>query len=243
VTRGLLVVDVQNDFTEGGALACEGGAAIAEEISAFIGTEREHYAVIVASRDWHNPDSDNGGHFAVAPDWVSKYPAVPADAEKVIEARFTSKCSVCGKRDQYIAYLKAGWHALCQSCAHSDGKTDDRIDEGVQRVLTAVGKGNAKAGNVGLAVPDLDEIDGFAYYRVSRSGVAKVIGGSHFNSVQNLPQAKQDAVLADLVRYDLPELARAFGIHFKVCGVCGRTLKDENSRAIGIGSDCLAGLG
>jgi nicotinamidase/pyrazinamidase len=75
VTRGLLVVDVQNDFTEGGTLACEGGAAIAEAISAFIGTEREHYAVIVASRDWHNPDGDNGGHFSDTPDWVNSWPA------------------------------------------------------------------------------------------------------------------------------------------------------------------------
>lgn len=178
----------------------------------------------------------------VAPDWSVKYPAVPADAEKVIEARFASKCSVCGKKDQYIAYLKAGWHALCHSCAHNDGKTDDRIDTGIQQVLTALGKGNAKAGNVGLALADPDELDGFAYYRVSRSGVAKVIGGSHFNSVQNLPQAKQEAVLADLLKHNLPALAQAFGIQFKVCGVCGRTLKDEHSRAIGIGSDCLAGL-
>ena len=73
--RGLLVVDLQIDFTEGGALACEGGAAIAAAISAFIGTEREHYAVIVASRDWHNPDSDNGGHFSDTPDWVNSWPA------------------------------------------------------------------------------------------------------------------------------------------------------------------------
>ena len=178
----------------------------------------------------------------VAPDWSVKYPAVPADSEKVIEARFASKCSVCGKKDQYIAYLKAGWHALCYSCAHSDGKTDDRIDTGIQQVLTALGKGNAKAGNVGLALADPEELDGFAYYRVSRSGVAKVVGGSHFNSVQNLPQAKQEAVLADLLKHNLPALAQAFGIQFKVCGVCGRTLKDEHSRAIGIGSDCLAGL-
>lgn len=214
----------------------EGAESIAKsEISTAIDTLKRLLDSAKADRaTWGLP--------TVAPDWVSKYPAVPADAEKVIEARFASKCSVCGKRDQYIAYLKGGWSALCQSCAHSDGKVDDRIDTGIQQVLTAVGKGNAKAGNVGLAVPDLDEIDGFAYYRVSRSGVAKVVGGSHFNSVQNLPQAKQEAVLADLVRYDLPELARAFGIHFKVCGVCGRTLKDEHSRAIGIGSDCLAGL-
>ena len=178
----------------------------------------------------------------VATDWSVKYPAVPADAEKVIDARFASKCSVCGKKDQYIAYLKGGWNALCQSCAHNDGKVDDRIDTGIQQVLTALGKGNAKAGNVGLALADPDELDGFAYYRVSRSGVAKVIGGSHFNSVQNLPQAKQEAVLADLLKHNLPALAQAFGIQFKVCGVCGRTLKDEHSRAIGIGSDCLAGL-
>lgn len=74
MTTALLIVDVQNDFTEGGALACEGGSAIAREISRYVGEHRGRYSVVVASRDWHNPDGDNGGHFAETPDWVDSWP-------------------------------------------------------------------------------------------------------------------------------------------------------------------------
>ena len=73
--RALLIVDVQNDFTEGGALACVGGAATASAITEFVRSNRDDYAVILASRDWHDVDSDNGGHFAAEPDWVDSWPA------------------------------------------------------------------------------------------------------------------------------------------------------------------------
>ena len=62
--RGLLVVDVQNDFCEGGALGVDGGERVANAISKFVYEHRSDYAVIVASRDWHDADNDNGGHFA-----------------------------------------------------------------------------------------------------------------------------------------------------------------------------------
>lgn len=62
MTRALLVVDVQNDFCEGGSLAVAGGLAVANQISKLMASDHP-YAVIVASRDWHDPDSDNGGHF------------------------------------------------------------------------------------------------------------------------------------------------------------------------------------
>jgi nicotinamidase/pyrazinamidase len=75
VTRALLIVDVQNDFTEGGALACEGGAAIAANISEFLATHADDYGVIVASRDWHDAEGDNGGHFSESPDWVDTWPS------------------------------------------------------------------------------------------------------------------------------------------------------------------------
>ncbi|MFA4842188.1 MAG: isochorismatase family protein, partial [Agrococcus sp.] len=33
------------------------------------------YALVAASRDWHDPDNDNGGHFAAgAPDFVDTWP-------------------------------------------------------------------------------------------------------------------------------------------------------------------------
>lgn len=61
-TRALLVVDVQNDFCEGGSLAVEGGHDVAARVSELVNAEHP-YALVIASRDWHDPESSNGGHF------------------------------------------------------------------------------------------------------------------------------------------------------------------------------------
>lgn len=77
MTTALIVVDVQNDFCEGGALAVPGGAATATAITTFLRTHADRYDVIVATRDWHNPLPDtNDGHFAVGtdPDYVTTWP-------------------------------------------------------------------------------------------------------------------------------------------------------------------------
>jgi len=76
MTRALLVIDVQNDFTEGGALGVDGGAAVAAGITEYLRAHPTRYAAVVASRDWHNGDDDNGGHFAGAaePDFVDTWP-------------------------------------------------------------------------------------------------------------------------------------------------------------------------
>ncbi|GAA2845982.1 nicotinamidase/pyrazinamidase [Leucobacter komagatae] len=79
MTRALLIVDVQNDFTEGGALGVDGGAAVAQGVTGLLRNEREaeQYALVVASRDWHDADNDNGGHFAAAgsdPDFAGTWP-------------------------------------------------------------------------------------------------------------------------------------------------------------------------
>jgi nicotinamidase/pyrazinamidase len=74
MSRALLIVDVQNDFTEGGALAVTGGDAVASAVSAFLEAHAGDYGVIVASRDWHDAEGDNGGHFAAQPDFVDSWP-------------------------------------------------------------------------------------------------------------------------------------------------------------------------
>jgi nicotinamidase/pyrazinamidase len=73
--RALLVIDVQNDFCEGGALAVSGGAAVAGKISKFL--EASQYDLVIASRDWHNPIGNNSGHFADVgsePNYKSTWP-------------------------------------------------------------------------------------------------------------------------------------------------------------------------
>lgn len=75
--RGLLVVDIQNDFCEGGALAVQGGRAVAEGVTRFLVEHARDYEVIIASRDWHDAENDNGGHFAkpgTTPDFVRSWP-------------------------------------------------------------------------------------------------------------------------------------------------------------------------
>ncbi|MFE7510589.1 isochorismatase family protein [Streptomyces sp. NPDC057540] len=73
--RALIVVDVQNDFCEGGSLAVTGGADVAAAITDLVGqTAGSSYRHVVATRDHH---VDPGGHFAPAgeePDYVSSWP-------------------------------------------------------------------------------------------------------------------------------------------------------------------------
>lgn len=65
---------MQNDFTEGGALAVSGGDAVASAVSAYLDAHAEDYEVIIASRDWHDPEGDNGGHFHEEPDYIDSWP-------------------------------------------------------------------------------------------------------------------------------------------------------------------------
>ena len=71
----LIVVDVQNDFCEGGALAVTGGAAVAKAITDYVATTDRDY-LVVTSQDWHNPLPDtNAGHFADGePNWTTTWP-------------------------------------------------------------------------------------------------------------------------------------------------------------------------
>jgi len=67
----LIVVDVQVDFCEGGSLGVDGGAAVARRISRWLSRHRHHYALTVATRDWH---IDPGDHFSDSPDYVNSWP-------------------------------------------------------------------------------------------------------------------------------------------------------------------------
>ncbi|MBV6726919.1 isochorismatase family protein [Nocardioides daeguensis] len=76
-TRALIVVDVQNDFVEGGSLGVPGGREVAGRISDHLAAHAGDYAVVAASRDWHHAGETNGGHFHAPgeqPDFVTTWP-------------------------------------------------------------------------------------------------------------------------------------------------------------------------
>ena len=92
MAKALFIIDVQNDFTEGGALGVDGGAAVAQGIATLLDEHGDDYDYVFASRDWHDGDSDNGGHFSDHPDFVDSWPVhcvagtVGADYHPAIDA-------------------------------------------------------------------------------------------------------------------------------------------------------------
>ena len=77
IKRALVIVDVQNDFVEGGSLGVAGGRDVAAAVSLHLESHADSYAAVIASRDWHDADSTNGGHFhapGAEPDFTSTWP-------------------------------------------------------------------------------------------------------------------------------------------------------------------------
>lgn len=75
--RALIVVDVQNDFCEGGSLAVAGGAQVAHDVAEILhhwsnrDPNAADYSHVVATKDHHiNP----GSHFSDHPDFVESWP-------------------------------------------------------------------------------------------------------------------------------------------------------------------------
>ncbi|HKU04358.1 MAG TPA: isochorismatase family protein [Arthrobacter sp.] len=71
MSRALIIVDVQNDFCEGGSLAVPGGAAVAGAISEYLDAHHTEFDHVVATQDWH---IDPGSHFSDTPDYRDSWP-------------------------------------------------------------------------------------------------------------------------------------------------------------------------
>jgi nicotinamidase/pyrazinamidase len=71
LVRALIIVDVQNDFCEGGSLAVAGGAAVARAVSSLLARGDHGYGYVVATKDYH---IDPGNHFADEPDYAHSWP-------------------------------------------------------------------------------------------------------------------------------------------------------------------------
>ncbi|WP_326503991.1 isochorismatase family protein [Rothia nasimurium] len=71
MSKVLIIVDVQNDFCEGGSLATERGSEVAALISEYVENHHGDYEAIVATQDWH---VDPGTHFSENPDFKDSWP-------------------------------------------------------------------------------------------------------------------------------------------------------------------------
>jgi nicotinamidase/pyrazinamidase len=138
--RALIIVDVQNDFCEGGSLAVRGGADVARRIGDHVNAHVADYDHVVATADWH---IDPGEHFSASPDYVDSWPVhCVADSDG---ADFHPP--LVGAYDNIEAVFRKGEHAAAYS--GFEGRSAD--DEGVALATWLTERDISRVDVVGIA--------------------------------------------------------------------------------------------
>lgn len=108
MAKAIIIVDVQNDFVEGGSLAVTGGKQVGQDIATFLTANFADYDLIVTTQDWH---IDPKGHFSETPDYVDTWP-VHCVAEKEGAEIITSVSAVLGhlmlNKDVTVEQIRKG---------------------------------------------------------------------------------------------------------------------------------------
>ena len=108
-----MIVDVQNDFCEGGSLAVAGGAEVAAAAARYLEAHAGEYGTVVTTRDWH---LEPGGHFASASgrpaDFVDTWPDHCVAGSEGAEYHPAVRAAVAHLAD---AEFKKGKHAAAYS--------------------------------------------------------------------------------------------------------------------------------
>ena len=194
--RALVVVDVQNDFCEGGSLAVAGGASVAATIGDYVASGDGSYVTVVASADWHD---DPGPHFSATPDFVDSWPVhcrVGTDGAAFHPA-------LAPALDAVEAVFRKGLHAAAYS--------------GFEGTATAPGPG-AAAADRGLAVTLADWLRDRGVEAVDIVGIATdhCVRATALDAVTHgLPTR----VLLDLTSGVAPATTHAAMDHMRSAGV------------------------
>jgi nicotinamidase/pyrazinamidase len=144
MSRALIIVDVQNDFCEGGALPVEGGAALAAEISEYVDAHHGQFDHIVATQDWH---IEPGAHFSEQPDFVDSWPPHCVAGTRGAELHPDLDT-------EYIqAYFRKGQFTAAYSGFEGLLAPDDAVPTGDRKPgsLPVAGTGDAGAGVAGTS--------------------------------------------------------------------------------------------
>lgn len=139
MARALIVVDVQNDFCEGGALGVTGGNAVARDVAAKI--REGGYDLVVTTQDWH---VDPGTHWSATPDYLDTWP-VHCEAGTPGAELHPDVAAALAATDMPVVGVRKGEYEAAYS--GFEGVDDD--GRSLADVLAAAGVGSADV--VGIA--------------------------------------------------------------------------------------------
>lgn len=134
MTNALIIVDVQNDFIEGGSLAVEGGKALAQRLAEHIKNDSiGDFNHIAVTQDWH---IEPGTHFSDTPDFIDSWPVHCRAGEKGAELEETLRdalqvsaengkgVSISVRKGQFIAAY-SGFEGVSEDGATLDEQLRD----------------------------------------------------------------------------------------------------------------------
>jgi nicotinamidase/pyrazinamidase len=130
MVKALIVVDVQNDFCEGGSLPVTGGADVAGAITRHMRQHGSEYAQVVATRDHHIAPT---GHFAAEPDYTTTWPPHCVAATPGVEFHENLDTSLIGTVFSKGEYA-AAYSGFEGSNAHGDSLATWLRSKGVEEV-------------------------------------------------------------------------------------------------------------
>lgn len=143
----------------------------------------------------------------------------------------------------YVPLTKAGASKLIEWLS-----TQPRTDR-VQLVkdATAVVVSEVPAGRYAVETND-GAINELAFYRVDRPETGKWAGYVFVKHIvsdeeHRMSRAAGEAVLAKIASVGAEDAAARYGLELGECGMCGRTLTNDESRARGIGPKCASKAG
>lgn len=132
--KALIIVDMQVDFCDGGALGVPGGHHLATQINLHLTKNYNEYRTIVTSQDWHKADDPNGGHISDEPDYHFSWPphciqgTHGAELSDQLTTRYVDQYFLKGNgKPSYSAFEGT-------SLSNGDSLNDYLIDQGVDAV-------------------------------------------------------------------------------------------------------------
>jgi nicotinamidase/pyrazinamidase len=148
MSRALIIVDVQNDFCEGGSLPVSGGAELAGTISEYVDAHHGQFDHIVATQDWH---VEPGPHFSEEPDFLESWPRHCVAGTRGAELHPDLD-------PEYIqAYFRKGQFTAAYSGFEGVLAPDDAVPTGDRTPGAMPLSGTGEPGDAGAAAADAAE--------------------------------------------------------------------------------------
>lgn len=193
MAKALIIVDVQNDFVEGGSLAVAGGKQVGKDIAEYLTANAADYDLIVTTQDWH---IDPEGHFSENPDYVDTWPvhcvaktegaAIIADLDSTITTLVDEKKIVLEKvrKGQFEAAYSGFEGKTTKDSKFPEYKLEDLLDR--------------------YDITDVDVTGIATDYCVKATALDSAVAGFRTSVIADLCAGINEANVAELLEKEFP---------------------------------------